>query len=102
MVYNPGGNTPIPPLVSGSTYYSVVRDETLLGFASSSTQGAAGVVIDLTNSGSGTHTLEVNAMNGQFPGEGTVTLNSGSNVVSGSDDTLFKRYFLKILEAHQD
>lgn len=93
MVYNPGGNTPIPPLVSGSTYYSVVRDETLIGFASSSTQGAAGVLIDLTNSGSGTHTLEVNAMNGQFPGEGTVTLNSGSNVVSGSDDTLFKRYF---------
>ena len=93
MVYNPGGNVAIPGLISGSTYYSVVRDETLIGFASSSLDGEAGVLIDLTNSGSGTHTLTVDALNGQFPGEGTVTLNSGSGVISGSDDTLFKRYF---------
>ena len=93
MVYNPGGNVAIPPLVSGSTYYSVVRDETLFGFASSSEAGSNGTLIELTNSGSGTHTLSIDAMNGQFPGEGSITISSGSNVVSGSDDTLFKRYF---------
>ena len=93
MIYDPGGNIAIPGLTSGSTYYSVVRDETLLGFASSSSDGQAGVLIDLTNSGSGTHHLRVDAMNGQFPGEGTITVNSGSLKVSGSDDTLFKRYF---------
>ena len=93
MVYNPKGNVAIPPLVSGSTYYSVVRDETLIGFASSSQDGVAGTLITLTNSGSGTHELEIDALNGQFPGEGTITISSGSNVVSGSDDTLFKRYF---------
>ena len=93
MTYDPGGNVAIPGLYSGSTYYTVVRDETLLGFASSSDNGVAGVLIDLSNSGSGTHTLTVDALNGQFPGEGTVTMNSGSAVISGSDDTLFKRYF---------
>jgi hypothetical protein len=93
MVYNPGGNVPIPGLISGSTYYTVVRDETLLGFASSSLDGTTGNLIDLTNSGSGIHTLEIDAMNGQFPGEGTVTILSGSTRVSGSDETLFKRYF---------
>lgn len=93
MVYNPGGNVAIPPLYSGSTYYSVVRDETLIGLASSSLNGQIGILIDLTNSGSGTHEFEVDSLNGQFPGEGTITMNSGSAVVSGSDDTLFKRYF---------
>jgi len=93
MVYDPGGNVAVPGLTSGSTYYAVVRDETLIGFASSSIDGEAGILIDLTNSGSGTHTLSVNALNGQFPGEGTVTMGSGSAVISGSDDTLFKRYF---------
>ena len=93
MVYNPGGNVPVPGLISGSTYYTVVRDETLVGFASSSLDGQIGNLIDLTNSGSGTHTLEIDAMNGQFPGEGDVTILSGSTRVSGSDDTLFKRYF---------
>ena len=93
MVYNPNGNVPVPGLISGSTYYSVVRDETLIGFASSSNNGVAGVQIDLTNSGSGVHTLEVDAMNGQFTGLGSISLRSGSSQVSGSDDTLFKRYF---------
>ena len=93
MVYNPGGNVPIPGLISGSTYYTVVRDETLLGFASSSLDGQIGTLVTLANSGSGTHTLEIDAMNGQFPGEGNVTILSGSTRISGSDDTLFKRYF---------
>ena len=93
MVYNPGGNVPIPGLISGSTYYTVVRDETLLGFGSSSLDGQIGTLVTLGNSGSGTHTLEIDAMNGQFPGEGDVTILSGSTRISGSDDTLFKRYF---------
>lgn len=93
LTYNPKGNIAISGLDSGSTYYVQVRDEHLVGFSISQSDAVANGTLITLETGSGTHEFTVNALNGQFPGEGRVTINSGSTLVSGSDDTLFKRYF---------
>jgi len=93
LTYNPVGNVAITGLTSGSTYYVQVRDEHLVGLSLSQSDAVAGGTLITLETGSGTHEFTVNALNGQFPGEGKISINSGSTLVSGSDDTLFKRYF---------
>ena len=94
LTYDPDGNVDLTGLTSGSTYYANVRDEHLIGLSTSQSIAIAGGELVAIESGSvGTHKFYLNALNGQFPGEGFVSLQSGSVSVVGSDDTLFKRYF---------
>jgi hypothetical protein len=65
-VYSNGGGTSIGGLTSGSTYFVIKRDNSIIRLASTAANAAASpaVAVNLTSTPvSGTHTLTVTALN---------------------------------------
>ena len=88
-----GGGTQITGLTSGTTYYAIVINEDLIEFASSKNDALGGQNIDITNAGSGNHTLTINSVTGMTPQAGVITTTSGSAIITGDEASLFKRYW---------
>ena len=57
IVYTNSGGTVVTGLVDSTTYYAIVTSPTTIKLASSLANALAGTAIDLTGTGSGTHTL---------------------------------------------
>ena len=92
FVYTAAG-TKITELASGSTYYAIVVNEDLLQFATTSNAAIAGTAINFTGAGSGNHTITVNSVTGMTPQTGVITTETGSAIITGDEDSLFKRYW---------
>ena len=88
-----GGGTQITGLSSTSTYYAIVINEDLIQFGSTMNNAIAGNAINLTNAGSGNHTLTINSVTGMTPQTGVITTEAGSAIITGDENSLFKRYW---------
>jgi len=62
VVYSNGGGTTVGGLTSGSTYFIIKRDNSIVRLASTATNAAAGTAVNLTSVGTGTQTLTVTAL----------------------------------------
>jgi hypothetical protein len=64
VVYSSGGGSAVGGLTSGSTYFIIKRDSSIVRLASSAANATAGTAVNLTSTPvSGTHTLTVTALN---------------------------------------
>ena len=62
VVYSNGGGTSVGGLTSGTTYFIIKRDNSIVRLASSAANAAAGTAVNLTLVGTGTQTLTVTAL----------------------------------------
>ena len=62
VVYSNGGGTTVGGLTSGSTYFIIKRDASIVRLASTAANAAAGTAVNLTAVGTGTQTLTVTAL----------------------------------------
>ena len=62
VVYSNGGGTSVGGLTSGSTYFIIKRDNSIVRLASTAANAAAGTAVNLTAVGTGTQTLTVTAL----------------------------------------
>jgi hypothetical protein len=92
LIYASNGNTPISGLTSGTTYYAYVRDPDTIGVAASVNDALGGNLVGISTA-TGSHLFTSSTVNGLVPAKGTVAVTTGSRVITGSNDTLFKRYF---------
>ena len=83
----------INELTSGDTYYAIVINEDLLQFATSKNDAIAGTPINFTNAGSGNHIITVNSVTGMTPQAGVISTTNGSAIITGDEESLFKRYW---------
>ena len=83
----------ITGLTSGNTYYAIVINEDVLQFASSKNNAIGGSPTNLTNVGSGNHTLTINSVTGMTPQTGVISTTNGSAKITGDENSLFKRYW---------
>lgn len=77
-------------LANGQTYYAYVYDDKYFGVTANVEASTSGDVIDIHGS-EGNHKFTAAVVNGLVPAQGNVTV-SGTTV-TGTDDTLFKRYY---------
>ena len=63
VVYSNGGGTSVGGLTSGTTYFIIKRDNSIVRLASTAANAAAGTAVNLTTVGTGTQTLTVAALN---------------------------------------
>lgn len=86
--------TAVGGLTSGTTYYAIVINEDLIQVATSSADATAGIEKDLTATGSNTgHSLLVDSVAGMTPQAGVISTTSGSAIITGDEESLFKRYW---------
>ena len=81
-------------LVSGQQYYVYATDDKYIRLTNSyedAVTGAGAIAIGGGDSAD-VHSITTNSIAGRTPGEGTISVNSGSYRVTGTE-TLFKRYF---------
>jgi len=84
--------TVVTGLTDSTVYYIIRQSRNWVRLATSEANAAAGTYISLTGKGSGAHTLTADSVAGQIIGEGTVSVDSGSAVVTGTD-TNFTSFF---------
>lgn len=84
--------TVVTGLTDATEYYIIRQSRNWIRLAASADDAAAGTYITLTGKGSGAHTLTADSVAGQIIGEGTISINSGSAVVTGTD-TNFTSFF---------
>ena len=84
--------TVVTGLTDATEYYIIRQSRNWVRLATSAENAAAGTYVTLTGKGSGAHTLTADSVAGQIIGEGTVSVDSGSAVVSGTD-TNFTSFF---------
>ena len=92
VVYNSSGGTAIPELTDGATYYVIVVDDENIMISDSASDAVNGTGELTITAGVGNQTFTSTSLSGVVPAQGTVTTESGKNVVMGTN-TLFKRYF---------
>lgn len=92
VVYSVNGGTSIPELTDGNTYYVIVVDDENIMISDSASDAENGSNELTITAGVGNHTFTSTSLSGVVPAQGTITTESGKNVVIGID-TLFKRYF---------
>ena len=80
-------------LNSGDTVYAIVVNEDLIQFATSKNNALAGSAMNFTNAGSGNHTITINSIAGMTPQAGVITTATDSAIITGDEDSLFKRYW---------
>lgn len=92
------GATNISGVTSGSDYYIIKQNKNWIKFATTAENARLGVSIDLTPTGSvsviqsGLLTLTSNNITGEISAPGTVSITSGSSIVTG-DGTSFRSLF---------
>ena len=77
----------------GGTLYAIVVNEDLLQFATTANNALAGNSINISSAGSGNHSLTVNSITGMTPQAGVITTEADSAIITGDEDSLFKRYW---------
>jgi hypothetical protein len=93
FVYANTGGTKITELTANTTYYAIVVNEDLLQFATSSSNATAGSAINFTGAGTGNHTMTINSVTGMTPQTGVITTTANSAIITGDEESLFKRYW---------
>jgi hypothetical protein len=92
VTYDSNGNTAISGLTTEGSYYAFVKDDEWIGLSESYDDAISGILIDI-DAATGNHLLLVNTIDGRSRGLGTVSVIRGSRKLTGSSETLFKRYF---------
>jgi len=98
--YTETGVSNLSGLVSGTTYYAVVRNKDFLSFAATEEDAVQGTILPLSETGAssspvtGTITLQPTSIIGAFNGGGLITYTGSSNTLTG-EGTSFTSYFNK-------
>ena len=93
VTYNNGGNTTITGLTNNATYYVYVQDDYYIGFATSYANTGTKTLVTISAGTGANHQVQYSVINGTSKAVGTVSTTAASSLITGTNATLFTRYF---------
>jgi hypothetical protein len=94
VTYDSNGNADVTGIVNTTVYYVYVQDDLYIGLANSYENALTGTINTISPSAAQQfHNLSFTTVNGKIQGRGGVSTTAFSKLITGDDETLFKRYF---------